>query len=269
MDLVGGVTLERENKSWTKEEVEYLMDSWGSTSIPTIAKKLNRSNGGVRQKSKKIGMGAFLDSGEYISLNQLMILLRGTKGRTYTINQWRDKGMPVKTKRVENSSFKVLYLKEFWNWAEINRTLIDFSKLEPLILGAEPEWLLQQRRADIENKFYKKSPWTDADDYQLTRLLGEYRFSYRELSLKLMRTEGAIKRRVIDLNIKARPIKMTNHNFWTEKETKILIELYHKGHTHNTMANYIERSAQACSGKVERLIKEGTIVPRSQWRVSC
>lgn len=53
MDLVGGVTLERENKSWTKEEVEYLMDSWGSTSIPTIAKKLNRSNGGVRQKSKK------------------------------------------------------------------------------------------------------------------------------------------------------------------------------------------------------------------------
>lgn len=36
-----------------------------------------------------------------------------------------------------------------------------------------------------------------------------------------------------------------------------------------TKANYIDRSAQACSGKIERLIKEGVIFPRSEFRTSC
>ena len=63
--------------------------------------------------------------------------------------------------------------------------------------------------------------------------------------------------------------KMSNHIPWTEAETNKLIDLYHKGHTNNTMANYIPRSAQACSGKVERLIKENVLNPRSEFRVSC
>ena len=100
-------------------------------------------------------------------------------------------------------------------------------------------------------------------------MLNEYRFTYRQLSLKLKRTEGAIKRRMVDLKIMARPIKMSNHNPWGNEETKILIDLYQKGHCRNTMANYIDRSSQACGGKVERLIKDGVIFPRSEFRSSC
>ncbi len=74
---------------------------------------------------------------------------------------------------------------------------------------------------------------------------------------------------MIDLEIKARPLKMPNYNPWTEEETELLMDLYYRGHCHNTMANYINRSAQACSGKVERLIKEGILSPRSDFRTSC
>ncbi|WP_352420755.1 hypothetical protein [Proteiniborus sp.] len=100
-------------------------------------------------------------------------------------------------------------------------------------------------------------------------MLNQYKYTYREISLRLQRTEGAVKRRMLDLGVKARPLKMPNHNPWTEEEVEILIDLYHKGHCCNTMPNYIPRSAQACSGKIERLIKEGVLFPRSEYRSSC
>ena len=198
-----------------------------------------------------------------------MVEMTGRNGSSYTIKQWIDKGLPVKTKRVKNN-FKILInLEDFWKWADRNKTIIDFSKLEPLIFGKEPEWLEDQRKVDIENNYFKKTPWTKSEDANLEFLLNQYKYSYRDLSLKTRRTEGAIKRRLVDLNIKARPIKMSNHNPWTKEEMEILIDLYNKGHSRNTYANHINRSSQACSGKIERLIKEGVIDPRSEFRKSC
>lgn len=254
---------------WTKEDEEYLEDNWGSISIPTIAKNLNMGQDAVQQKARRLGLGAFLDNGEYLTINSLSQALFKRNMDSYTKGQWIDKGFPIKSRKVKDCSFSVIYIQDFWEWAEMNSTLLNFSNMEPLALGKEPEWLEHQRRADIEKEYFKKSPWTTAEDNQLRRLLDAYRYSYRELSLRLKRTEGAIKRRMIDLEIKARPIKMPNHNPWTKQEIEILIDLYHKGHSSSTMANYINRSSQACSGKVERLIKEGDIFPRSEYRSSC
>jgi len=258
------------NKKWSIEEFQYLSDNWGQNSMITIAKNLNRSVSAVQQKATDSGLGPFLDAGEYLTLNKFVIEMRGGNGgRTYTVNQWADKGLPIRTKRVKNYSFKIIYLEDFWRWAEKNKTLMDFSKLEPLVFGKESDWMEEQRRADIEKRYFKSTPWTIAEDEYLKMLLNQYKYTYREISLKTRRTEGAIKRRVCDLKIKGRPVKMSNHNPWTEKETSKLIQLYDKGHTPNTMANYISRSAQSCSGKIERLIKEDVIQPRSEFRKSC
>lgn len=261
-------------RNWTEKEIEYLMDSWGAVSMVTIAKNLGRSVEAVKLKAGRLGLGRFLDAGEYVTLNRLMSVMRGmsksNNGYSYTIRQWIDKGLPVKRKKVNNCSFRVVYLRDWWDWAEENSTLIDFSKMEPLALGEEPAWVKEQRKADIEKRIqFKTSPWTKAEDKLLIDLLNSYRYTYRELSIRLKRTEGAIKRRVLDLGIKARPLKMPNHTPWTEAETQKLIELYRKGYTPPTMANYIARSSQAISGKIERLIKEGRLAPRSEFRVSC
>lgn len=257
-------------RQWSKKDLEYLMDSWGSVSMATIAKNLGRTKGSVQQKASKLGLGPFLEAGEYVTLNQLLIALRGANQGSYTIKQWIDKGLPVRKKKVKNCSFKVVYLPDFWDWAEMNSTLIDFSRLEKNLLGAEPKWLDDQRRADQEKRFYKLSPWTPAEDQTLIDLLNQYRYTYREISLRLKRTEGAIKRRMIDLGIKARPVRMNNHNPWTRQEVEKLKDLYFKGHSPDTITKYVSgRSAQACRGKIERLIKEGKLMPRSEYRVSC
>lgn len=260
----------RSHKPWTREEETFLRDNWGTISMKGIADKLNRTETAIQVRAVRMKLGPFLEAGDYISLNILHGALRTKSyGGGYTLNQWVEKGLPVKTKKVKGSSFKVVNLDEFWKWAEKNRTIIDFSQLEENILGKEPDWLPDQRRADKKMAKFKKTPWTESEDRKLINSLKEFRYTYRQLSEILNRTEGAIKRRVIDLGIKERPLKMPNHNPWTEEEVAIVVDLFDKGYQPDIMTKYIDRSAQAIRGKIERMIKEGQLQPRSKHRKSC
>ena len=63
----------RKKKQWTPEEEAYLSDSWGTKSIKTLAKNLGRSEQSVIVRAQRLGCGPFLDSGDYIALNQLIV----------------------------------------------------------------------------------------------------------------------------------------------------------------------------------------------------
>ncbi len=41
---------------WTKEEIAYLEDSWGTYSIKSIAKKLDRTVNAIKLKANRIGL---------------------------------------------------------------------------------------------------------------------------------------------------------------------------------------------------------------------
>ena len=244
---------------WSKEQVEYLEDKWGSLSITTIAKNLNRSVNAVKIKAYKLGLGRHLHSGDYITLNQLCKALGLGQSYTENFKRWSNNGLPVKKKKVINNSFRVIYLKDFWKWAEPNKMLINFSRVERHILGPEPAWVDEKRKADFLAGQYKKTPWTPAEDALFIQMLKAYRYSYREISIKLKRTEGALKRRMKDLGLKQRPLRADNHNPWTDEEIKILVDLYYKGYISEVMAEKIPRSALAINGKIERMIKDGEL----------
>lgn len=97
------------------------------------------------------------------------------------------------------------------------------------------------------------------EDALLTQMLDAYRYSYREISIRLKRTEGALKRRMGDLGLKQRPLRADNHNPWTDEETEILMDLYYKGYVAEVMAEKIPRSALAINGKIERMVKDGEL----------
>lgn len=261
----------KSGRNWTEKELEYLEDNWGSVSLPTMAKKLGRSIEALKLKAGRLELGPFLDNGEYVTLNQLFICLGRGKSYSYVRDQWVNMGLPVKRKRVAKNSFQVIYLDEFWEWAQANQTLIDFSRLEEGILGKEPDWLKEQRKNDIQmRQRYKTDPWIAAEDLELERLVKLHRYGYREISMKLRRTEGAIKRRLQNLGIKERPVRRSPHEKWTPEQLKLLKELYNKGYDKNLICFYIEgKSAHACGGKIEVLIRQGELYPRSEFRVSC
>lgn len=62
-------------------------------------------------------------------------------------------GMPVKERIVRHCRFKIIYIDDFWKWAEENKSLLDFSKMQPYCFGAEPDWVKVKREND------KKQSW--------------------------------------------------------------------------------------------------------------
>ncbi len=249
--------------TWTEADTNYLLDNWGSKSIMAISKNLNRSAAAILSKKERLNLGSFLESGDYITINQLFIAIGRPNGISYTLPQWEKKGLPVKRKKVMHNSFKVIYLEDFWKWAKEYRMHINFAKFKENALGKEPSWVKDQRKADIEFSKYKVTPWTKEEDAVLKGLLKLYRYTYRELSIQIHRTEGAIKRRINDLNIKDWPLREPPNSTWSDDEVQTVIDMYSKGYRSAVIKEYIEKSEQAVNGKIERLIKNGTI---QKWK---
>lgn len=201
-------------KRWTAEEQEYLKEAWGRASIPAIAKKLGRTVEAVKIRASRLKLGAVLEAGDYVTLNQLMLTLTdNSQSYSYKMESWvKRRGLPIHMKLVLNCRWRVIYLDEFWEWAEQHRSFIDFSKLEPLALGKEPDWVAEQRRKDYQAfSLQRKDLWTADEDSKLRTLLKQQRYGYAELSKILHRSEGSIARRCRDLQLKDRPVRADNH----------------------------------------------------------
>lgn len=246
----------RRNKMWTDQEEWYLQENWGKFSIPAIANKLGRSEAAVKVRAQRLGLGPVLMGGDYITLNQLLFAVKGTNdGGGYAMKSWvKNRGLPVHTRKVINNSFRVVYLSEFWEWAEKNRSFLDFSKMEPLALGEEPAWVAEQRKRDFQGcAIQRKDPWTPEDDSRLIMLLKMQKYSYAEISEMLHRSSGAIQRRCVDLGVKHRPIRADPHSAsskWTEKDLQILEDGIRNGECYTQIGKKLGRSDKSVRGKV-------------------
>ncbi len=240
--------------NWTKEETDYLEDAWGRVSIGGIAKKLGRSVDAVKIKARKIGLSGHLQAGANPSLEQVFKAL-GIQGSTgYNTKRFIALGLPVQRHKVLTTSFRTIDVNRFWKWAENNKRLFDFRTFEPNALGSEPEWVKQKRREDIKNFMRPhNAQWSPADDDLLRKALKLYRFTYTDLSKKLNRSEGAVKRRIHDLGLMERPIRLPNMA-WTEDEAARLQMLWNNGYSYERIAAELGRTALQVRGKHERLL---------------
>ena len=160
----------------------------------------------------------------------------------------------MKYRCMKKNKVKVVYLDDFWKWAEENKAFLDFSRFEKHALGKEPAWVKQKRREDCQMaQKVKKTPWTPVEDEMLCSLLREYKYTYPELSEKLRRTEGAIVRRISELKLKERPVRADNHNNWTDEQINTLDRLIKAGCKYETIHEEIpDKSTKAIRGYVFR-----------------
>ena len=249
----------RANKTWNEEETEYLCEAWGNKPIPTIARSLGRSEQAIVLRAGRLGLGPFLDNGTvkgYINKHQLFVGLYGSNnygGETYAFGEvWVKKwGLPAHKIKRRKQEFTVVYLDEFWEWAEKHQSTLDFSRFEKYALGPEPEWVETKRRRDkAHRRKYKTTPWTGADDTKLRYLLSQFKYNYSEMSEMLGRTEGAIQRRINDLGLKERPVKANNHNPWSSDDWQTLETMIKDCATYEEMSDVIGRSSKAIRGRV-------------------
>lgn len=242
-------------KKWSQEDVQYLEENWGNFSLKTLAKNLERSEAAVLNKVQRLGLGSFLNNGDYVSWNQFLIALGVQSGSSYKNTSWiQNKGFPIRTKKVKSNSFKVVNIDEFWKWADENRSFLDFSKFEENALGLEPEWAKEKRRHDIEmNRRYIRTPWTKIEEERLKKLLKDFKYTYDDLSRMLRRTTGAIQKKIVDLGLKERPIKVDNHTKWTQSEKELLEIMILNGFSYEYMSEKLGKSSKAIRGKAYSL----------------
>lgn len=87
-------------KNWTKEEDLYLEEYWGVKSIATIAKNLGRTKDAIMVRKNRLGLGRFLDNGEYITYSQLLKALYGSDSAGSAYRNFRRCGdFPIRKKR--------------------------------------------------------------------------------------------------------------------------------------------------------------------------
>lgn len=262
-------------RNWTTEEVEYLTSAWGNVSVKNITKHLSRSVYSVLNKVNKLKLGAFLSCGDrYVTLSYLSEAVYGNQssGGYIKISWAQNRGLSLHTICRQKEKFEVVYIDEFWEWAYKNQSFLNFSKFEKYYLGVEPDWVDKKRRTDIRHSHkFITSPWTAVEDERLKKFLAGHKYSYRELSILLNRTEGAIQRRILDLGIKERPVKANNHIKWTAEEIKKLGEMIKSGYKYEEMSDVLDKSAKAIRGRVfdyyltERLDKVRAYIGNGQF----
>lgn len=244
-------------KTWTKEEIDYLLDRWGEVSVKGIADRLGRSISAVRQKGYRIGLGKPTDHMDGVLVHQFA----KETGISYSTIMWwiKNKKFPAKQKTlVEEEKYWYVNIDDFWKWAEKNKELINFAEFEEYILGAEPEWVKEMRKRDRKNIVKinsNKKFWTDSEDRRLKFLVEQQKYTSTDIARKLGRSEAAIRRRIYDLDIGIRP-KRSKHKLWTDREIEILVEMNNKGYGHCIIADKLGRTEHSIRGKLERLQKE-------------
>lgn len=190
---------------WTQEDLEYLCENWGCSSAANMQQRLQRSWKAITDKAYRLHLGPYLMSGDYVTANQLYIALRGYSGnstRALSTYKWvqriSKRGMPFHKKKMNNKSVTVIDLDDFWKFAEERRDLFDFSLLEPLALGKEPDWVQEQRMLDKDGK-KKLKRWTQDEKQQLKDMAGKYDIA--EISERLGRTESAIRNMSVNMGL--------------------------------------------------------------------
>lgn len=263
-------------RHWTAEEESLLAEIWGVCGIPALAKKLNRSQQAIKIRASRLHLGPLLMGGDYVTLNQLVTAFNRTGSYSYKMISWvENRGLPVHNKRVQQNTFRVVYLKEFWTWAEKNRSFLDFSKLEPLAFGEEPAWVAEQRKRDFKAcSLQRKDPWTPAEDAKLRMLLEQYKYTYEQMSDMLRRSPGAIQRRCADLGLKARPVRINPHGpgaVWHQEDYDRLAEGIKSGESYMSISKALGKSEKAIRGKVyycyltENADKVRTMMAGGNW----
>lgn len=244
------------SKVWSEKDDAYLQDRWGTVSISGLARALGRSEDAVIVRSQRIGCGAHLAGDSRISLNQLLYTIYGRpNGQAYIRNRLIQNGLPVKWHTVRKNRFRVIDIEDFWKWAEKNKSLLDFSRLEKYSLGAEPDWVDIKRKADFDKTQRQgrhNTAWTSAEDARLRRMLDKGTYTYTDLSRELRHSEGAVKRRILDLGIELRPVR-AKPRAWSDEDIETLCSMVDQGYDFSQIADKLGRSALATRGKYERL----------------
>lgn len=248
-------------KQWTAKELNYLKDNWGVTPLSKMEKKLKKSLKAIRAKASKEGLGIYLQASSTVSISDLSAII----GKTVTaIHEWiAVKNFPVEKIIIKTKECYVIEPEKFWEWAEENQNVVDLSKIEDGILGPEPDWAKKKRMFDYQKKNIvprKGCSWTKEEDERLVNLIESMKYTYKDISKIMGRSDYSISNRIVHLGLKLRPAKAPKISKWPKEDEETLIDLIKNQCPLEVIATkFSSYSMAAINKKIKSMKKKGLL----------
>lgn len=107
------------------------------------------------------------------------------------VKRWIEKlGLPAKISQHDNATWYRIEQKDFWKWAEQNRSSINWEKYELRSLPPEPEWVKEEKKTYTTPKH--RTTVTKEDVYKVQCLLHRG-MSFPEIGREIGRTTESAK----------------------------------------------------------------------------
>jgi len=235
--------------AWTLEDENYLEDNFGKVSLKTITSNLNRTESAVMSKACKIGVTQ-KDNANWYTLADFC--QRANLSRT-TVQYWIDEcGFPTTRNKKVSKKYIRVYPDKFWEWAETNKHRIQWTEFPKYALDNESNWVDEIRKSS-KRKVNKRRNWSNYEIVELKRLLNLEQYTYPELTEKLDRSHGAIKRKIYDLRLPV-PLYVNRGaaREYRNEEIEEAVNLYEKGYPMHAIAKNLNRTEMGLRGKLER-----------------
>jgi len=198
-------------RKWKTPEKNQLIELIGIYTIPAIAEKLGRNEGGIVRKLEKLKIST-RNSRDEVTAYALASILHVD---SHTVLLWIDKyGLPH-SRRITKFERQNIFIKpeRFWVWAKINKQRINFSKIPKHALPPEPEWVEGERKKDraiIPARH--QQVWTPEEDHRLLCMTAK-RIPQKDIGKALNRPTGGVQKRLAFLREIERQRQNANHTF--------------------------------------------------------
>lgn len=213
INMAGRLGLRKKRPNWTAEDCDYLESYWGARSVPTIAKKLNRTQQAVLLKAKQMNLGPTKQDPDRLTARELARML---KIDIHTVTDyWVKKCGLMAQQRVTRikQRFWRIKISDFWIWAESNQEKFDSRRFARDVLGKEPDWMRMKRQRDKHLPVRRLQKWTEAEDARLISLF-KSGLTQQEIGNRLGRSKSAVGHRLMRIGWE---------RIWEPGETKIVI----------------------------------------------
>ncbi|NFB55939.1 hypothetical protein EXM98_04240 [Clostridium botulinum] len=254
--LMKKYNIKTRNSIWTEAEEEYLQRRYGKTTLKSISKKLNRSENAIEIKACRLGLSSALEATGELTAAEIANVFK--IDAHVVVDRWiKNKGLKAQYKAVKfTRKFWRIKIEDFWKWAEDNKEIINFSKLERNILGKEPSWVNIERKKDFKEKPKRQHQfWNELEDKKLKNLWKSSK-SIKEIAEILNRSSSSVRHRSKRLGLK--PNKKVNIP-WTNEEVNTVIRMKKNGALDKEIAWELGRSTGNISWKRKELIKQGKL----------
>jgi hypothetical protein len=243
----------KNNREWTFADEDFLEENWGKMTITAISKKLGKTRGGITNRATLLKLGPWRDSCEFMSLYKLAKTIG--VDRKLLLDFSKDRGFPIKIKRVDLLDYYVVDVDAFWKWAESNKARLNFKNFEEGAIGKEPDWADEKRRSDVREykiRTKSKTQWTTKEISFLRALCESGKYTYPQMSEMLRRSESSIKSKVIKFEL-PKPNRMEKRP-WSCEEIETMLRMLQLNKSYAEIGIVLGRSDLQVRSKCGKLL---------------